>query len=72
MGKAVFRPLAVCEKIFGLTLNLDFFDRCANLCSLHPPPAALANVARRATNCSTSRYTSHTGCEFLHCYYTLP
>ena len=38
-------PLAVPEKIFGLALSLDFFDRCANPCSLHPPPAALAGVA---------------------------
>ena len=41
-------PLAVPEKIFGLPLFLDFFDRCANACSLYPPPAALAGVARHA------------------------
>ena len=35
-------PLAVPEKIFGLPLFLDFFDRCANPCSLYPPPAVLA------------------------------
>ena len=39
-------PLAVPEKIFGLPLFLDFFDRCANPCSLHPPLAARAGVAR--------------------------
>ena len=28
---------------------LVFFDRCAKLCFLHPPPAAGANLAQRAT-----------------------
>ena len=37
--------LAVPEKIFGLTLILDFFDRGAKPCSLVPPPAALAGFA---------------------------
>ena len=41
-------PLAVPEKIFGLPPLLDFFDRCANPCSLYPPQAALAGVARHA------------------------
>ncbi len=27
---------------------LDFFDRCAKLCSLNPPPAAVAYLARHA------------------------
>ena len=47
-------PLAVPEKIFGLPLFLDFFDRCANPCSLYPPPAALAGVARHAPRASGS------------------
>ena len=47
-------PLAVPEKIFGLPLFLDFFDRCAKVCSLHPPPAALAGVARHAPRASGS------------------
>ena len=38
-------PLAVPEKIFGLTLILDFFDRGAKPCSLYPPLAALAGFA---------------------------
>ena len=37
-------PVAVPEKIFGLTLILDFFDRCHSLGSLHPPPAAVASL----------------------------
>jgi len=36
---------AVPEKIIGLTLILDFFDRCTQIASLHPPPAALGNLA---------------------------
>ena len=36
-----FAPLAVPEKIIGLTLILDFFDRCDSFASLHPPLAAL-------------------------------
>ena len=39
-------PVAVPEKIFGLTLNLDFFDRCHSLPSLHLPPAALGLLPR--------------------------
>ena len=37
-------PVAVPEKIIGLTLILDFFDRCHSLGSLHPPPAALPSL----------------------------
>ena len=37
-------PVAVPDKIFGLTLFLDFIDRCHSLSSLHPPPAALASL----------------------------
>ena len=44
--RALKCPLAVPEKIFGLTLILDFFDRCAQPCSLVPPQAALAGFAR--------------------------
>ena len=40
-------PVAVPEKIFGLTLSLDFFDRCHSLSSLHLPPAALASLPLR-------------------------
>ena len=37
-------PVAVPEKIIGLTLFLDFFDRCLSLTSLHLPPAALGSL----------------------------
>ena len=37
-------PVAVSDKIFGLTLILDFIDRCHSLSSLHPPPAAVASL----------------------------
>ena len=37
-------PIAVPEKIIGLTLPLDFFDRCYSLSSLHLPQAALASL----------------------------
>ena len=50
-------PLAVPEKIFGLPLFLDFFDRCADPCSLYPPPAALAGspaCGARNGRCSLS------------------
>jgi len=44
-GNGLHPTLAVPEKIIGLPLFLDFFDRGANPCSLHPPPAAVASVA---------------------------
>ena len=37
-------PVAVPEKIIGLTLILDFFDRCHSFPSLLPPPAALGSL----------------------------
>ena len=37
-------PVAVPEKIFGLTPILDFFDRCHSLRSLYPPQAALPSL----------------------------
>ena len=40
-------PVAVPEKICGLTLILDFFDRCHSLASLHPPPAAVGSLPLR-------------------------
>ena len=43
---------AVPEKIIGLTLILDFFDRGHSLCSLYPPPAALPSLP----NCATPGY----------------
>ena len=36
--------LAVPDKIFGLTLFLDFIDRCHSLRSLLPPQAALPSL----------------------------
>ncbi len=37
-------PVAVPDKIFGLTLFLDFIDRGHSLHSLHPPPAAVVSL----------------------------
>ena len=37
-------PVVVPEKIFGLSLFLDFFDHCHSLCSLYLPLAALASL----------------------------
>ena len=42
LGAAI--RFAVPDKIFGLTLFLDFIDRCHSLCSLTPPPAAVASL----------------------------
>ena len=42
-------PLAVPEKIIGLTLILDFFDRCDSLASLHLPQAALGSLPTGAS-----------------------
>ena len=38
------QPLAVPEKIIGLTPILDFFDRCDSFASLYPPLAALGSL----------------------------
>ena len=43
-GSAQGSPVAVPEKIFGLTLFLDFFDRCHSLTSLLLPLAALGSL----------------------------
>jgi len=37
-------PVAVPDKIFGLTLFLDFIDRCHSLPSLPLPPAAVGSL----------------------------
>ena len=47
--KAGALPVAVPEKIIGLTLILDFFDRGHSLGSLFPPPAAVASLPNCAT-----------------------
>ena len=39
-------PVAVPDKIFGLTLFLDFIDRCHSLPSLHLPQAALGSLPK--------------------------
>ena len=41
------RRFAVPEKIVGLSLSLDFFDRCTNNALLHLPLAAQSVVAQR-------------------------
>jgi len=38
------------DKIFGLTLILDFIDRCHALSSLYPPPAVLASLPNSTTS----------------------
>ena len=43
-GGVGFTPVAVPDKIFGLSLLLDFIDRCHSLWSLLPPPAALPSL----------------------------
>ena len=50
-------PVAVPEKIFGLTLILDFFDRCHSLVSLPPPQAAVDSLptGRAETRCTIIR-----------------
>ncbi len=47
------------EKIFALSLLLDFFDRCPCSASLFPPLAALgsATQSRRATDCAKPGYS---------------
>ena len=40
----ILLTVAVPDKIFGLTLFLDFIDRCHSLWSLYPPPAALPSL----------------------------
>ena len=50
-------PVAVPEKIFGLTLILGFFDRCHSLVSLPPPQAAVDSLptGRAETRCTIIR-----------------
>ena len=43
-------PVAVPDKIFGLTLVLDFIDRGHSLSSLNPPPAALPSLPNVSVN----------------------
>ena len=44
------RPVAVPDKILGLTLFLDFIDRGHSLPSLHLPPAALGSLPNSTTS----------------------
>jgi hypothetical protein len=39
-------PVAVADKIFGLTPILDFIDRCHSLASLPLPLAAVGSLPR--------------------------
>ena len=50
-------PVAVPDKIFGLSLFLDFIDRCHALCSLYPPLAALASLPNSTTSAYSSIFT---------------
>ena len=47
-------PVAVPEKIFGLTLILDFFDRCHSLVSLPPPQAAVDSLPTGRAVCEAA------------------
>ena len=49
-------PVAVPDKIFGLTPILDFIDRCHSLRSLHPPQAALPSLPNSTTSANTSDF----------------
>ena len=44
LRQKVWHSVAVPEKIFGLTLFLDFFRPLPSLASLHLPPAALGSL----------------------------
>ena len=50
-------PSCGARKMFPLGAR-TFFDRCANPCSLLPPPAAVAGVARHAPRASDSTFFS--------------
>ena len=50
-------PVAVPEKICGLTLVLDFFDRCHSLTSLYLPQAALGSLPGKIGNANTRTST---------------
>ena len=45
-GGGMLRFCCGAEKIFGLSLILDFFDRCHSFPSLHLPQAALGSLPR--------------------------
>jgi len=49
-------PVAVPDKIFGLTLILDFIDRCHSLSSLRPPPAAVASLPVLNNRCPIEKH----------------
>ena len=44
--EVALQPLLRCPKSAGAPVGAADFDRCANACSLYPPPAAGASVAR--------------------------
>ncbi len=46
--EVALQPLLRCPKSAGAPVGAADFDRCANPCSLCPPPAAVASVARHA------------------------
>ena len=51
-------PLAVPEKIIGLTQILDFFDRCDSFASLRPPLAALGSLSLFGNTQQTGTYNA--------------
>jgi len=54
-------PVAVPEKIIGLSLILNFFDRCHSLHSLHPPPAAVVLLPLPAYISKATKYCKRLG-----------
>ena len=46
--EVALQPLLRCPKSAGAPVGAAAFDRCANPCSLYPPPAAVASVAGHA------------------------
>ena len=59
-------PVAEREKIIGLTLILDYFDRCHSLASLYLPPAALSSLPLFESHLSPCKNPSAKAEGFLH------
>ena len=57
-------PVAVPDKIFRLTLFLDFIDRCHSLRSLSPPQAALPSLPNSTTSAYEQR-KDHFRCLYM-------
>ena len=60
-GRYLGLPVAVPEKFIGLSLILEFFDRCHSLTSLHLPPAALGSLPWKNSNANTKDHNYSCG-----------